>query len=60
MKELPFKYPRLVKILADQGFDGEGFINNILHTFGWVVERTFGWLGFQRRSVKHYEVLTQN
>lgn len=86
MKELQFKraafrYPRLIKILADQGFDGEEFVNKIYRTFGWVleivakvagvsgfqvqpirwvVERTFGWLGFQRRLVRDYEVLTQN
>lgn len=81
MQELRFRYPRLVKILADQGFGGEEFINSIAKTFSWileivakvagiggfqvqpirwVVERTFGWLGFQRRLVKDYETLTQN
>jgi len=81
LEELRFKYPRLIKILADQGFGGEEFIKTVRKTFGWVletvaratgiggfqvqpirwvVERTFGWLGFQRRLVKDYEVLTQN
>lgn len=80
-KELRFKYPRLIKILADQGFGGAEFINSIYKTFGWilaivakvagvggfqvqpirwVVERTFAWLGFQRRLVRDYETLTQN
>ena len=81
MKELRLKYPRLVKILADQGFGGQEFITMIHKNFAWVleivakvvgiggfqvqpirwvVERTFGWLGFQRRLVRDYEVSTQN
>ena len=73
MKE---KYPRLEKVLADQGFAGEEFTARIKNTFGfvleivkkvlgvggfqvlpkrWVVERTFGWLMFNRRLVKDYE-----
>lgn len=75
------KYPRLVKILADQGFDGQSFTKKIELTFGWVldivvkvagiggfqllpkrwvVERTFGWLAFQRRLVKDYEVIIEH
>ena len=72
------KYPRLKKVLADQGFNGEEFTaTRIGKTFGflleivkkvlgvggfqvlprrWVVERTFGWLMFNRRLVKDYEV----
>lgn len=75
------KYPRLEKVLADQGFDGEEFTARIRKTFGfvleivkkvlgvsgfqvlpkrWVVERTFGWLMFNRRLVKDYEVKTEH
>jgi putative transposase len=75
------KYPRLVRILADQGFDGQAFIEKIERTFGWVleivakaagiggfqvlpkrwiVERTFGWLAFQRRLVKDYEDIIEH
>jgi len=75
------KYPRLEKVLADQGFDGEEFTNRIGKTFGfileivkkvlgvggfqvlpkrWVVERTFGWLMFNRRLVKDYEEKTEH
>ena len=73
------KYPRLEKVLADQGFDGEEFTARIAKTFGfileivkkvlgvnefqvllkrWVVERTFGWLMFNRRLVRDYEEKT--
>ena len=73
------KYPRLEKVLADQGFNGEEFTKRIRQRFGfvlevvkkvlgvsgfqvlpkrWVVERTFGWLMFNRRLVKDYEVKT--
>lgn len=75
------KYPRLEKVLADQGFSGEEFTNRVGKTFGfileivkqvlgvsgfqvlpkrWVVERTFGWLMFNRRLVKDYEVKTEH
>lgn len=75
------KYPRLEKVLADQGFNGEEFTKRIRQTFGfvleivkkvlgvsgfqvlpkrWVVERTFGWLMFNRRLVKDYEVKTEH
>jgi putative transposase len=75
------KYPRLEKVLADQGFDGEEFTTRMSKTFGfileivkkvlgvsgfqvlpkrWVVERTFGWLMFNRRLVKDYEVKTEH
>ena len=75
------KYPRLEKVLADQGFDGEEFTSRIGKTFGfileivkrvlgvggfqvlpkrWVVERTFGWLMFNRRLVKDYEEKTEH
>jgi len=79
IKELKFKCPRLVKILADQGYTGE-LAEWTLFIFGWtleivkkvvgisgfnvlpkrwIVERTFGWLGFQRRLVRDYETLTE-
>ncbi len=75
------KYPRLERVLADQGFDGEEFTARIENTFGfileivkkvlgvsgfqvlpkrWVVERTFGWLMFNRRLVKDYEEKTEH
>ena len=75
-KELQGKFPRLTKILADQGFDGKEFFAFVLSSFGWVlevvakvagiggfqvipkrwiVERTFGWFGYQRRLAKDYE-----
>lgn len=75
------KYPRLEKVLADQGFDGEEFTTRIAKRFGfvleivkkvlgvsgfqvlpkrWVVERTFGWLMFNRRLVKDYEEKTEH
>ena len=74
------KYPRLVKVLADQGFNGEeyvarietlcGFVfeivNKVLGVGGfqvqpnrWIVERTFGWLIWNRRLVKDYEENTE-
>ena len=67
------KYPRLRKVLADQGFDGEKYVSVIQQLFGfgfeivgkvlgvggfqvqpkrWMVERTFGWLMWNRRLVK--------
>lgn len=73
------KYPRLQKVLADQGFDGEEYIARIEQLFGfifeivnkvlgvggfqvlpkrWIVERTFGWLVWNRRLVKDYEEKT--
>lgn len=75
-KELQGKFPRLAKILADQGFDGKEFFAWVFSSFGWVleivakvagiggfqvipkrwiVERTFGWFGYQRRLAKDYE-----
>lgn len=75
-KELQGKFPRLEKVLADQGFDGKAFFAWVLSSFGWVleivakvagiggfqvlpkrwiVERTFGWFGYQRRLAKDYE-----
>ena len=75
IEELRYKFPRLVKILADQGYTGE-LGNWVFKTFNytleivkkvagiggfnvlpkrWIVERTFGWLGFQRRLVNDYE-----
>ncbi len=79
IEELRYKYPRLVKILADQGYTGD-LGEWVLRLFGWtleivtkvvglsgfnvlpkrwIVERTFGWLGFQRRLVRDYEVLPE-
>jgi len=70
------KYPRLQKVLADQGFDGVEYVTRIESLFGfifeivnkvlgiggfqvlpkrWIVERTFGWLIWNRRLVKDYE-----
>lgn len=40
----------LTKILADQGFDGQGFMAGIQRIFGWVVEivaKVAGVSGFQ-------------
>ena len=80
-KEMRGKYPAMLKILADQGFDGQAFVNEVLLTFRWIVEivtkvtgvggfqvvpkrwiveRTFGWLGFQRRLVKDYEQVVEH
>ncbi len=74
------KYPRLEKVLADQGFDGEKYVSGIEQLFGfvfeivnkvlgiggfqvqpkrWIVERTFGWLIWNRRLVKDYEENTE-
>jgi len=74
------KYPRLRKVLADQGFDGEKYVAGIELLFGfvfeivnkvlgvggfqvqpkrWIVERTFGWLIWNRRLVKDYEENTE-
>ena len=74
--ELRGKFPRLSKILADQGFSGVEFLGWAAKSFSWalevvtqvlgksgfhvlpkrwIVERTFGWFGFQRRLVKDYE-----
>ena len=44
------KYPRLEKVLADQGFDGEEFTNRIEKAFGFVLEivkKVLGVSGFQ-------------
>jgi putative transposase len=75
--DLRGKFPRLTKILGDQGFSGEEFLRWTSKSFTWIleivtqvvgksgfnvlpkrwiVERTFGWFGFQRRLVKDYEV----
>lgn len=74
------KYPRLEKVLADQGFDGGKYVARIELLFGfvfeivnkvlgvggfqvqpkrWIVERTFGWLIWNRRLVKDYEEKTE-
>jgi len=74
------KYPRLQKVLADQGFDGVEYVARIQSIFGfmfeivnkvlgvggfqvqpkrWIVERTFGWLIWNRRLVKDYEENTE-
>lgn len=74
--EMPGKFPRLKKVLADQGFDGLEYIKKVENLFGfifeivnkvlglggfqvlpkrWIVERTFGWLIWNRRLVKDYE-----
>jgi putative transposase len=74
------KYPRLIKVLADQGFDGEKYVAKVELLFGfifeivnkvlgvggfqvipkrWIVERTFGWLVWNRRLVKDYEEKTE-
>ena len=74
------KYPRLQKVLADQGFDGEKYVAKVEQLFGfifeivnkvlgvsgfqvlpkrWIVERTFGWLVWNRRLVKDYEEKTE-
>jgi len=80
LQTLRGKYPRLVKILVDQGFSGGKFaqvgialgwlievVEKVRGVIGfqvlpkrWVVERTFGWLGFQRRLVRDYEVKTDH
>ncbi len=73
------KYPRLKKVLADQGFDGAKYVAQVEQLFGfifeivnkvlgvggfqvlpkrWIVERTFGWLIWNRRLVKDYEANT--
>ncbi len=78
--EVQGKYPRLVKVLADQGFNGEEYVTRIENLFGfifeivnkvlgvggfqvqpkrWIVERTFGWLIWNRRLVKDYEENTE-
>jgi len=75
-RQIQGKYPRLQKVLADQGFDGEKSVSRIEFLFGfvfeivnkvlgiggfqvqpkrWIVERTFGWLIWNRRLVKDYE-----
>ena len=44
------KYPRLEKVLADQGFDGEEFTARIAKTFGFILEivkKVLGVSGFQ-------------
>jgi putative transposase len=74
------KYPRLEKVLADQGFNGAEYVAKIENLFGfifeivnkvlgvggfqvqpkrWIVERTFGWLIWNRRLVKDYEEKTE-
>jgi len=79
IQELKYKFPRLQKILADQGYTGE-LAKWVLQFFGWtieivkkvagvtgfnvlpkrwIVERTFGWLSFQRRLVRDYEQLIE-
>lgn len=79
IEELKYKYPRLKKILADQGYTGD-LANWVFQFFGWtveivkkvaglsgfnvlpkrwIVERTFGWLSFQRRLVRDYEELIE-
>lgn len=32
------KYPRLIKIWADSGFDGKDFMHSVMDIFGWVLE----------------------
>ena len=75
-RQIAGKYPRLKKVSADQGFDGEKYVAGIELLFGfvfeivnkvlgvggfqvqpkrWIVERTFGWLIWNRRLVKDYE-----
>ena len=75
------QFPRLSKILADQGFGGAEFcawvkksytwafevVAQVLGVAGfvvipkrWIVERTFGWLAFQRRLIKDYEQKTEH
>ncbi|MGI8467408.1 MAG: IS5 family transposase [Pyrinomonadaceae bacterium] len=75
------KYPRLEKVVADQGFSGEDYTARIGELFGfvleivkkvlgvsgfqvlpkrWIVERTFGWLMFNRRLVKDYKEKTEH
>ena len=75
-RQIAGKYPRLKKVLADQGFDGKKYVAGIELLFGfvfeivnkvlgvggfqvqpkrWIVERTFGWLIWNRRLVKDYE-----
>ena len=71
IKELKYKYPRLVKILADQGYTGalkEWTLEIVAKVAGvsgfnflpkkWIVERTFGWFAFHRRLCRDYEALT--
>jgi len=74
------KYPRIEKVLADQGFNGVEYVAKIENLFGfifeivnkvlgvggfqvqpkrWIVERTFGWLIWNRRLVKDYEEKTE-
>lgn len=50
LREMRGKYPRIVKIVADQGFDGLAFIERIRQNFGWIVEivaKVAGLGGFQ-------------
>lgn len=31
------KYPRLIRIWADSGFDGKDFMRSVIDIFGWVL-----------------------
>jgi transposase len=78
-KRLGRSMGRLVRIWADQGYQGEIFMKRVMHRFRWIlevikrlddrpgflvvpkrwiVERTFGWMSWNRRLSKDYEVLT--
>jgi len=79
IEELKYKYPRLKKKLADQGYTGDlaswvlqffewtvEIVKKVAGLSGfnvlpkrWIVERTFGWLSFQRRLVRDYEELIE-
>lgn len=50
LEKLRYKYPRLTKILGDQGFDGKEFIQSIFERFQWTLEivaKVVGISGFQ-------------
>lgn len=80
IEKLAYKFPRLCKILADGGYQGD-LAEWVKDKFGWeleivlrpkenskrfhvipkrwIVERTFSWLGNDRRLSIDYEFLTE-
>ena len=52
------RFPRLRLIWADQGYKAH-FVAWAAAATGWVVERTFAWLGRCRRLSKDYEALPE-
>ena len=50
LEKLKNRFPRLVKILADQGFDGKEFIAKVQQEYSWLLEivsKVLGLSGFQ-------------